>query len=250
MDSDYQLVIVAGGEGKRISHITKGRPKCLLEIERKTLLDYCIELYPTVNDIILLLGYCAEEVKKYVENKKMEPPYVSKTIKYSIEEKLLGKGGAIRNALENEVIDRKKGYIIHYPDDLVLEGKDFGNKLISQHEKNKERGYLVTIVVVEEVEYPFGRVKLENGCVVGFEEKPWVPVMTNIGVYVLEPEVNEFIKKYEPPFDFESKILKELCEKRKAGIMVIDKENWISINDEKGLKKAEERIKHSWHELS
>lgn len=243
MVSDYQLVIVAGGEGKRLSHITKGLPKCLLDLEGKTLLDRCIELYQ-IDEVILLLGYGYNKVIEYVENKKNSFPYNSKTIKYSIEEgKLLGKGGAIWNALEKKIINREKPFVLHYPDDLIFE-EDFEKKLISQHEENRSNGAWTTMVIVPEVEYQFGMPVLdENGFVRKFEEKPWIRVPTNVGVYVLEPEVNDLILRNEPPFDFESKILKELCEMGKVGSMTIGKENWIPVNDEKSFEKAIRKIR-------
>ena len=243
---DYQLLIHAGGKGTRLSHITKGKPKCLLNIEGKTLLDYCINCYLSINKVVLLLGYGYDKVIEYVEGEKERgnPLYTSKTIKYSIEkEMLLGKGGAIHLALKNGVINPEKPYIIHYSDDLILEGR-FEEKLIAQHEKNVEKGALVTMVIVPKVEYSFGMPVLgENGFVRKFEEKPLIPIPTNVGVYAAEPEVNEHILKRQPPFDWESELLKELCEEGKVGSMIIDEKNWIPVNDEKGLEKAIKRIK-------
>ncbi|MEM5867066.1 MAG: sugar phosphate nucleotidyltransferase [Candidatus Aenigmatarchaeota archaeon] len=252
MGSDYQLVILAGGKGTRLSHITKGMPKCLLEVEGKKLLDYCISCYPNIDEITLLLGYGYEKVMEYVEGEKRKgnPLYASKVVKYSIEkEKLLGKGGAIYNGLMNGSIDREKPYIIHYPDDLILE-EDFEEKLRSKHEENTKKGAWLTMVVVLEIESPFGRPVINgDGFVRKFEEKPWVSLTTNVGVYYVQPEVNEFILKKRPPFNLESDLFGELCEMGKVASMVIDRENWVPVNDEKGLEKAIKKVKLNKNEI-
>lgn len=63
-----KVIILAAGKGTRLGELCKDKPKCLLEIGDRTLLDVLITplLKCRVDDIILVLGYKKEKIEEYV----------------------------------------------------------------------------------------------------------------------------------------------------------------------------------------
>ena len=61
-----KLVILAAGEGKRLRPLTQARPKCLVEIKGKPLLDWQIEVAEQagIKEIILVKGYLQEKIDR------------------------------------------------------------------------------------------------------------------------------------------------------------------------------------------
>ena len=68
-----QAIILAAGMGRRLGGLTEGLPKCLLEINGKTILGRQLEALKGM-DVIMVVGYKAEMIKelypglKYVTN--------------------------------------------------------------------------------------------------------------------------------------------------------------------------------------
>ena len=56
-----KAIILAAGEGKRLRPITENKPKCLVEINGKSLLSHQISILKSrdINDIVLIGGYKA-----------------------------------------------------------------------------------------------------------------------------------------------------------------------------------------------
>jgi len=93
-----QAVILAGGLGTRLRPITHTIPKPMIEAGSRPFLHHMIELMRDngIIDIILLVGHLYEQIEKYFGQGQR----YSVNIDYSIEEKLLGTGGAVINARE------------------------------------------------------------------------------------------------------------------------------------------------------
>lgn len=64
-------VILAAGMGTRLKPITDTKPKCLVKVNNKPIIDYIIEsfIYANLKKIYIVVGYKKEQVKKYVINK-------------------------------------------------------------------------------------------------------------------------------------------------------------------------------------
>ncbi len=86
-----QAIILAAGEGKRLRPLTLDKPKPLIEINGKSLLEHNMDkLIGLVNEIILVIGYKGEKVKEKFGNN-----YRGIKIKYIKQKKLLGTGKAL-----------------------------------------------------------------------------------------------------------------------------------------------------------
>jgi len=94
-----QTVIIAGGLATRLWPETKTIPKSLINISGKPFIDWQLSLLKEkgISRVLLCIGYLGEQVEDYVGDGKKWGLSVS----YSYEgEKLLGTGGALRNAFD------------------------------------------------------------------------------------------------------------------------------------------------------
>ncbi len=104
-----KVVILAAGKGSRMLGLTKEVPKPLLKIKGKTLLEYKFDILPKdCNEIILVIGYLGEKIKKYFGNE-----YKGKKITY-IQSDPLGTGYSLWQARDH--LNEK--FIVMTGDDL------------------------------------------------------------------------------------------------------------------------------------
>jgi len=242
---NIQVVVIAGGMGERLRHRTHDElPKALLPLNGKPIIDYCIELFTKhgFRDFAFLLGFGGDKLKEYVGDGKK----FGITARFSLEKEKLGKAGALKYALENKVIDRKRPCIITYPDDLIL-NKEFPKQLLRRHMLGREKGCLATVVRVNKTQYRYGVVDTDDeGFVISFEEKPFILRPANVAIYVLEPPIFGIIDKSvdlsKKPIDFEDVVVPELVKMRALYSFTMPYESWIPINEEKEFRLAEKAV--------
>ena len=65
------LVILAGGKGKRIQHLNRNKPKPMVKIKNKVFLDLLINHYSKFNfeKIFILVGYKSKIIKEKFDGK-------------------------------------------------------------------------------------------------------------------------------------------------------------------------------------
>ena len=100
-----QAVILAGGLGTRLRPVTETIPKPMVAVNGKPFLYHLVGNLGRNNivNIVLLVGHLGEKI----EEELGDGSQLAVSLSYSREEKLLGTGGAIKNAdefLENEFI--------------------------------------------------------------------------------------------------------------------------------------------------
>jgi choline kinase len=63
-----QGIILAAGIGSRLRPLTDNRPKCLVDVLNKPILQYQIEAYKKANikNVIIVSGYLSEKIKEYL----------------------------------------------------------------------------------------------------------------------------------------------------------------------------------------
>ncbi|PVX26632.1 MAG: hypothetical protein CW691_00875 [Candidatus Bathyarchaeum sp.] len=188
-----KAIILAGGIGTRLRPLSCTRPKLLFPVLNKPLLDMTFErLSETgVDGVTLAVKYMAEFFRqRYGESTH------GINISYSIEKKPMRTGGAIKYA---------EHHIGHEEPFLVLNGDIFTTidytALIKKHKENNA----VATIALYKVKDPsrYGTVKLtEKNKVTQFIEKAppgKAPSnLINAGVYVLDPEVFEYIPAGRP----------------------------------------------------
>ncbi len=103
-----QAIILCGGLATRLGETTKTLPKILLEIAGKTVLEWQIQLLTDagVTTVILASGHLHDTLYKRVGN-----TYAGMHIRYAKEEKRLGTGGAVQNAMKQ--IDTSPFFVLN-----------------------------------------------------------------------------------------------------------------------------------------
>ena len=133
VNSLTQVVIAAGGKGTRLVKSGYLQPKCLIELNGQTVLSRIMTLaaQQNIRKILILTGYGADQIKQYCSNSKFK----DLKIEFSDEEKPLGNGGALVNALPQ--LDET--FLFLYGD-LVLD-----INFIRMHKFHKENDADITI---------------------------------------------------------------------------------------------------------
>ncbi|MGI8754718.1 MAG: sugar phosphate nucleotidyltransferase [Acidimicrobiales bacterium] len=198
-----KAVIMAGGEGTRLRPLTSNCPKPMLPLANRPMMEHIVTLLNQhgIDEIVVTVAFLANQIRTYFG----DGSEFGVRMVYATEDQPLGTAGSVRNAMAE--LDER--FLVISGD--VLTDIDLG-KMLAFHE---EKGALATIGLVA-VENPleFGIViTREDGSIERFLEKPsWGEVFSdtiNTGIFVLEPEVFEFIPEGRP-VDFSSEVFPAL----------------------------------------
>lgn len=64
-----KLVILASGRGSRLNEMTKNKPKCLVEVNKKTILGYLSNSFKLFNETIIITGYRSNMIKNNISER-------------------------------------------------------------------------------------------------------------------------------------------------------------------------------------
>ena len=69
-----RALILAAGMGNRLGEYTKDNPKCLVEVNGKSILEYQLEALREngIKDIVIVVGYKGDKIKDFVKNHKFK----------------------------------------------------------------------------------------------------------------------------------------------------------------------------------
>ncbi len=197
---------MAGGHGSRLRPLTSNQPKPMLPILGHPMMEHILLLLRDhgITEVVTTVQFLASVVRNYFGN----GVDLGLQLAYATEDEPLGTAGSVKNAQ-------------HFLDDtfLVISGDAVTDiDLTAAAAFHKERGAAVT-VVLKRVPDPleFGIVIAdERGRVERFLEKPgWGEVFSdtiNTGIYIIEPEVLDFIPADEE-HDFAGQLFPLLLEK-------------------------------------
>jgi len=226
-----KAVILAAGEGNRMRPLTSNRPKVMLPLANKPILEHLlIEVKEAgVTDFILIVGYCDEQVRSYFG--KGEKWGVS--IAYSEQRKQLGTADAIRMV---EGMMAENFLVIN--GDVVVSRKD-----IKKFVKNTRN----TMGIIE-VKDPrgLGMVELSGKKVAGIYEKSDQPptLMANTGLYLFTLEIFDAIARTEksPRGEYEITDSLKILMSAKSGLYYQELRYWLDISYPWDLLSANESM--------
>lgn len=186
-----KAIILSAGEGSRMRPLTLTKPKTMLPVAGKPIIQYNIESLRDngINDILLIVRYKEEIVRNYFG----DGSDFGVNISYKTQKDFLGTANAI--SYGEDFIDDS---IIVLNGDIILD-----DEII--HEIIKKYNYLSpdTLMLLTEVEDPsaFGVVEIENGNIKNIVEKPKreeAPSnLVNAGIYIFNKDIFDKIRETE-----------------------------------------------------
>ncbi len=223
-----QAVILSAGEGTRMRPLTYTKPKVMLPIANKPILEHLIENLAKagLKSIVLVVGYRDETVRSHFGDGEK----FGVKIHYVTQRKQLGTAHALKSAAH--VIDG---------DFVMLNGDN-----IVGCEDIKKIATCDYAVGVREVDRPhdFGVVRVESGKVVDIVEKPEVPPsnLINAGVYKFSKDFLDLLDRTplskRGEFEITDTIL--LAIKKGFEFEAVKIDEWIDIGYPWDLLKANE----------
>ncbi|HYZ19462.1 MAG TPA: sugar phosphate nucleotidyltransferase [Gaiellaceae bacterium] len=185
-----KAVVLAGGKGTRLAPYTSVLPKPLMPVGDRAILEVVVAQLEDAGivDINLCVGYLSHLIQAVFDNR--ENGHVN--ITYVREHEALGTAAPLRL-----VEDLDETFLVMNGD--VLTGLDYRD-LVNYHHA---QGNLLTIATHDRtIKVDYGILHLDvQQQLRDFEEKPELSTPVSMGIYVMEPEVLEYIPsgKY---FDF------------------------------------------------
>ncbi len=225
-----KVVILAGGLGRRLRPLTNDRPKAMVSICGKPLIEwhiYWLKKYG-FNEFILLLGYAKEKVIEYLGSGHR----LGIRVGYVVEDEPLGTGGAIKNA---ESVLKNDEWFLVINGDIVTDL----NPLYLVDDIRASNNVIASIALVY-MKSPYGIVKIENGYIKEFLEKPVIEYMINAGVYAMKSAILEYLPEKG---DIEVTTFPLLAKKQLLKGYVYKQVFWKSIDTIKDLEECEDSLK-------
>ena len=183
-------VVLAAGEGRRLAPLTNRRPKPMLPVANRPILEYVVEAVADagIDRVVLVVGYRGERIRNHFGDGRdwdLDIEYVDQSHQ-------LGTGHAVLQA-EDAVGDRF----------VVLNGDRIVNASVVREVRDATVDGQTPVMAVTDAEHPreYGVVSLEGGRVVGVEEKPEAPVAAgriNAGVYGFSASIFDAIRDTSP----------------------------------------------------
>lgn len=214
------VVIMAGGEGKRMKPFSNIIPKPLFPIGEKPIIEVIMDKFNAIGTkkFYITVNYKFEMLKYYLDN-NISSDY---SIEFVKEEKPLGTAGSL-SLIQNKIDDT---FFVSNCD-IVID-----QDLIEVYNYHKENENELTIIgSLKHYDIPYGILETgENGKLLTMKEKPEFTHMINTGVYILEPHVLNEIPT-NTFFHITDLINKIIARKGRVGVFPINSKSWIDIGE-------------------
>ena len=194
-----KAVVMAGGEGSRLRPLTIRRPKPMVPIVGKPVMEHILNLLKRhgITEVVITVQYLASNIEDYFGNGSQ----FGMRITYSREDVPLGTAGSVKNA-EDQLTEP---FLVISGDALT----DYNlTDIIKYHQEKKAMATLTLAHVHNPLEYGV-IITNEEGHITQFLEKPsWGEVFSdtiNTGIYVLDPKIFSYFEKNKQ-FDFSQEL--------------------------------------------
>ncbi|WP_407658548.1 nucleotidyltransferase family protein [Leptospira limi] len=228
------VLILAAGLGTRLKPLTDEWPKCLMPISGKPLLEIWLEqiLKLDVSKVLVNLHYLKDEVLSFLQR-----PKYKNWVQSVFEAELLGTAGTFKN---NYTFFQGETTLLVHGDNLcVCDLESF----VKFHFSERPKGCSITMMTFRtDSPKTCGIVELDqHGIVQKFHEKVENPPgnLANAAIYLIEPEVLNWINERNSVNDFSNQVLPEFLGKistwENKGIM-------RDIGNPESLAKAQKEV--------
>jgi UDP-N-acetylglucosamine diphosphorylase/glucosamine-1-phosphate N-acetyltransferase len=223
-----KAAVLAAGEGERLQPITATRPKHLIKVGGKPILEHCINALKAcgVNEAVIVVYYMADTMRAYFGDGKK----FGLKIEYAEQKGVLGTGNA---ASITEPFMQEDFLLVN--GDMLFDAEAI-KTVVNLHQKEKPSATMA-IVPVEKPEN-YGIVEIEDGRKVKrIVEKPTRKEspsnLANAGIYVFSTQIFEKLKQIPASARGEMEIPDALSlligEKKTVLSASIASEQWLDV---------------------
>lgn len=173
-----QALILAGGKATRMRPYTDDRPKAMVEVCNKPIIEHQLDWLTShgVDTVVVSCGFKAEIIQEH-----LSAVSTSAQIIYAVESEPLGRGGGLKFAAGH--LPNKSETFIAMNGDIIVQFAI--SELLSLH---KDQAAVATIGLAA-FQTSWGVAELEGNLVRGFIQSPVLPYWINGGIYAFEPEI-------------------------------------------------------------
>ena len=189
------VVINAGGKGTRLDPFTRVLPKPLIPVGELPIIE------------LIMKEYFYDHENHY-------------KIKWYDEEKPLGTGGGL------SLLRGKFDSTFFFANCDALLTANYESML----KFHKENGNIITMICAyKNINIPYGVVEMGiNGTIKNMKEKPLMSFLTNTGIYIVEPEVIEYIKDDES-IGFPDIVTRVNESGKKVAVFPVSENDWMDM---------------------
>jgi len=223
------VVLMAGGLGTRLHPLTTDRPKPLLAVGGKPVLETIVSSFADqgFKRIFLSVNFKAEMIREHFGDGNrwgVEVEYLHETTR-------LGTAGAL-----SLLPERPTAPFVVMNGDLLTQANF--ETLLQFHEA---QGAAATMVVREyDFQVPYGVVQLDGSRILSLQERPVHRFFVNSGIYALSPEALDYLPR-DASFDMPTLFERLMADGRKTAAYPLW-EYWLDI----GRLEEFERAQREW----
>lgn len=221
---------MAAGKGTRLRPLTLKTPKPLVLLNGKPILEHILsELPKEVDEVILVVGYLKDKIKKHFGSNFLE-----KKIKYVIQKKQRGTFHALKQAKKL----LKNDFLVLMADDI------YSKNDLTNLTKNKRT---ILVKKVSGSSERFGACLVRNGRLLDIREKEKGIKFkfANCGAYKLNMEIfNEPVICGPNGEEWLSSMVGSLA--KKGEVKVVKAAKWIPVATVEDLKRTEKHLSKYW----
>lgn len=226
----FSAVLMAGGRGSRMGALTSSKPKPLVEVKGRPLIDWNLSKLASsgIIDVTITVSYLASQIQDYVGDGSQ----FGLNISYEFEEDYLGTAGSVLNVLPS----MKRDFVVVNADvihDSML------NKICAAHLISKSPVTAITRILSQEV--PFGVVDNFGSSITSIREKPIVEFEVLAGIYIFNKETLSGVVSDRGYIDMPQLLTSLLA----AGVNVTRVPHdgtWVDVGNSARLAQAEEQV--------
>jgi bifunctional UDP-N-acetylglucosamine pyrophosphorylase/glucosamine-1-phosphate N-acetyltransferase len=235
-----KAVILAAGEGIRLRPLTLTRPKHLIPIGGKPILEHLLTSLKTagVDEALIIVHYMADKIQQSFGN----GAHLGMKLKYAVQKQIGGTADAASIA-EDYV---KEDFLLVYGDLYIT--SNVVKHALRSYEKEKPVAAMTVVPVKNPEQY--GIVELDGSHVTDIIEKPLpkeAPTnLANAGIYIFQPRIFEKIRQTGKSSRGEWEItdsLRLLIQEEKKSILTVQvsSDEWLDIGRPWDLFDANQR---------
>ncbi len=223
---DLKAVVFAAGRGERLWPLTETRPKPLLTLAGRPILEGTLRglRKSGITEVLLVVNYKAEMIKGFLR-RGIEPGC---KVSFVLQERPAGTADALRNCQPQ--LKGEARFIVTYGDDYYSSSGlvRFVNAALRSPDD------MIAAAAVEDPSR-FGRLEITKGLVTSIQEKvnKTGPARVNAGLYTLSGSVFKALEKTRVSGRGEYELTDSLGLMIRAGAKVrafpLDKEEWLGV---------------------